>query len=329
MRGAERPCKVRWSHPFLPTVVPLSNKAALETFVAIADDNHNVEDINQLLRLTDNMPLAVNLIAHLVDYEGCPNILARWEAEKTSMLSDGYNKTSNLEVSISLSLSSPRIMTLAGTRDLLNLLSVLPDGLSDVELVQSKLPIPDVLRCRTALLATALGYMDDKHRLKVLSPIREHIQSISPPSPALTHPLQKHFDSLLDLYVKYPGLIEGSDANSQITSNLGNMHQLLLKGLNHDNPNLKDTITGIISLNSFRRINGHGRLILLDHIPALFVEPCDYHLEVKYITEVLKTAQRNVNDNPQGLYIFGDPDQLISRAISHFYNFQDLALECE
>jgi hypothetical protein len=307
----------------------LSNEAALETFIAIADDNHNVEDVNQLLRVTDNMPLAVNLIAHLVDHEGCSTILMRWEAEKTSILSEGYNKTSNLEVSISLSLSSPRIITAAGTRDLLNLLSILPDGLSDVELVQSKLPIPNVLRCRAALLATALGYMDDKHRLKVLSPIREHIQSISPPSRALVDPLQQHFDSLLDLYVKYPGLIEGSVANSQITSNLGNMHQLLLKGLNHDNPNLKDTITGIISLNSFRRINGHGRLILLDHIPVLFVKPYDYHLEVKYITEVLKTAQRNVNDNPQGLYIFGDPDQLISRAISHFHHFQDLVLECE
>ncbi|KAJ7875675.1 hypothetical protein B0H13DRAFT_2279694 [Mycena leptocephala] len=45
------------------------------------------EEMNQLLQFTDNMPLAVDLMAHLVDYEGFSNVLARWETEKTSLLS--------------------------------------------------------------------------------------------------------------------------------------------------------------------------------------------------------------------------------------------------
>ncbi|KAJ7333994.1 hypothetical protein DFH08DRAFT_1083482 [Mycena albidolilacea] len=46
---------------------------------------------------SDNLPLAVNLIAHLVDYEGCSNVLARWELEKTFILSGGYDWKSSLD----------------------------------------------------------------------------------------------------------------------------------------------------------------------------------------------------------------------------------------
>ncbi|KAJ7724591.1 P-loop containing nucleoside triphosphate hydrolase protein, partial [Mycena olivaceomarginata] len=86
MRGAERPAKVCWTHPFLSPLQPLSNYAAQQTFMDITDNAYTVEDINQLLQITDNMPLAVDLIAHLVDYEGLNNVLTRWETEKTSLL---------------------------------------------------------------------------------------------------------------------------------------------------------------------------------------------------------------------------------------------------
>ena len=100
MRGAERPGKVHWTHPGLSPLKTLSQEAALRTFVDIAEDFHNHKDITRLLSFTDNMPLAVDLIAHLVDSEGCSNVLARWEVEKTSLLSTGYDKRSNLDESI-------------------------------------------------------------------------------------------------------------------------------------------------------------------------------------------------------------------------------------
>ncbi|KAF7359968.1 ATPase-AAA-core domain-containing protein [Mycena venus] len=84
MRGAERPAKVQWSHPFLLPLQPLKLYAAQQTFIDIAEDHHKPEDIDQILSLTDNMPLAINLIAHLVDVEGCSSVLSRWEAERTS-----------------------------------------------------------------------------------------------------------------------------------------------------------------------------------------------------------------------------------------------------
>ncbi|KAJ6555328.1 P-loop containing nucleoside triphosphate hydrolase protein [Mycena vulgaris] len=119
MRGTERPASVQWTRPFLPALKPLTQAAARQTFIDIADDVHDSDDIDKVLLLTDNMPLAIDLIAHLVDSEGCPQVLACWEDEKTSVISDGYDKRSNLDLSISLSLSSPRITSVPHCRDLL------------------------------------------------------------------------------------------------------------------------------------------------------------------------------------------------------------------
>ncbi|KAJ7896143.1 P-loop containing nucleoside triphosphate hydrolase protein, partial [Mycena leptocephala] len=194
IRGAERPGKVAWTHPFLPPLQPLSDYAAQQIFIDITDNCYEGENIAQLLRLTDNMPLAVDLIAHLVDYEGFSNVVTRWEAEKTSLLSVGYDRKSNLDMSIQLSLSSPRITS--DSRELLSLLSILPDGLSDVELAQSKLPIPNILACKATLLATSLAYQDTNKRLRSLLPIREHMQHFLPPSRFLAQSLRTHFYSI-------------------------------------------------------------------------------------------------------------------------------------
>jgi hypothetical protein len=131
---------------------PLSDDAAQQTFFDIADDFHEPKEIEQVLHMTHNMPLAVNLIAHLVEHEGCSSVLSRWESEKTSLLSVGHDRRSNLDISIGISLSSPRLMSSPGAMDLLRLLSILPDGLSNIELMQSSLPISDILACKTVLL---------------------------------------------------------------------------------------------------------------------------------------------------------------------------------
>ncbi|KAJ7149584.1 P-loop containing nucleoside triphosphate hydrolase protein, partial [Mycena filopes] len=179
MRGAERPGKVQWTHPFLLPLQPLQDAAALRIFEEITDDPHLSDEKTQLLEYTENIPLALDLMAHLVEYEGLSNVLARLQTEKTSLLSIGYDQTSNMDTSIALSLSSPRITH--QSRELLSLLSILPDGLSDVELVQSNLPIEDILSYKSVLIATSLAYQDTKGRLRSLVPIREHVRQLSPP----------------------------------------------------------------------------------------------------------------------------------------------------
>ncbi|KAJ7103925.1 hypothetical protein C8R44DRAFT_945403 [Mycena epipterygia] len=317
MRGTERPANVCWTRPFLEPLKPLPYNAARQTFIEIADDFHDPKDINQLLQLTDNMPLAVNLIAHLVDYEGCTNVLARWKIEKTSLLSTGYDKQSSLDASIIISLESPRMTS--GAKDLLSLLSILPDGLSNAELIQSDLPIQDLLGCRATLLQTSLAYSDDKQRLKSLVPIREHIQSLSPPSQPLFHPLCNYFQLVIDLYQKYDGA-QLKDTINQITLNLGNLHQLLLLEFHLDNPDLADAIDCTLSLNSFLRLTGHAQTQLMDHIPSILPHLCDHQIEAKYATEILHTVFH---------YRSVDPQPLIQQGIAHFHHINDPVLEAK
>ncbi|KAJ7695530.1 hypothetical protein B0H14DRAFT_2418751, partial [Mycena olivaceomarginata] len=75
MRGAERPMKVQWIQPFLPSLQPLDQNTACLTFADIAD-GHSLEEVDKILSLADNMPLAISLLAHLADSEGCAHVLS-------------------------------------------------------------------------------------------------------------------------------------------------------------------------------------------------------------------------------------------------------------
>jgi hypothetical protein len=73
----------------LPPLKHLALDAARKIFIDIADDSERTEEVDKVLSLTGNMPLAISLLAHLADSEGCLNVLHRWEQEKTSMISEG------------------------------------------------------------------------------------------------------------------------------------------------------------------------------------------------------------------------------------------------
>ncbi|KAJ7478250.1 hypothetical protein FB451DRAFT_1086906, partial [Mycena latifolia] len=253
MRGAERPSNVRWSHPFLEPLRTLTQEAARSTFIDIADDGHVTEDIDKVLLLTDNVPLAIDLVAHLVDYEGLSSVLTRWEVEKTALLSEGHDKGSNLDLSISLSLESPRISSLPHVQDLLRTLSMLPDGVADLDLLHSKLPIDNILACKATLLRTSLAYTDEQGRLKALVPIREYVHKMHPPTADLVQPLVKHFQKLLGIYDISVGTVSGPGIMLRITSNFANIQSSLLEGLNLDNPNLVELIYSICHLDRYSR----------------------------------------------------------------------------
>ncbi|KAJ7873211.1 P-loop containing nucleoside triphosphate hydrolase protein, partial [Mycena leptocephala] len=180
LRGAERPAKVKWTRPFLPPLKPLSSSASLQTFIDVAGDTHQEEIVKELLHLTGNLPLAVSLIANVAGDEGCDNALLRWKSENTRMLSDGYDQRSSLNISIMLSFTSSRMTPEA--QELLGVLSLLPDGLTDLELVQANIPINNILQCKATLVRTCLAFVDKDQRLKVLVPIREYTLQIHPPT---------------------------------------------------------------------------------------------------------------------------------------------------
>ncbi|KAJ7203160.1 P-loop containing nucleoside triphosphate hydrolase protein, partial [Mycena pura] len=191
MRGAERPKGVKWTRPFLPPLEPLEDSAALQTFHDVAGEDHEQNLVRELLNLTGNLPLAVDLIANTVAHDGCETTLTRWRTESTRVVSDGYDKRSNLDISIMLSFSSARMT--ADAQALLSILSILPDGLSDAELVQSDLPIADIRLAKTTLLRTALAHVGRTSRLYALVPIREHVRGMHPPPRTLKTALRAHY----------------------------------------------------------------------------------------------------------------------------------------
>ncbi|KAJ7774006.1 hypothetical protein B0H16DRAFT_1763598, partial [Mycena metata] len=231
MRGAERPSKVQWTRPFLPPLEPLAQDTACKIFIDVAEDSHSMAEIEQVLQLTDNMPLSVSLLAHAVDLEGTTAILLHWQREHTSVISEGYDRRSNLELSISLSLASPRITSTPHSQDLLSLLAMLPDGLSNVELKQSNFDMEDILDCKRALLRTALAYTDGHKRLKALVPIREYMAKFLPPSEKMIKPLFKRFRELLQVYTADKGKQSAALYVERLTSNYTNIPNIIQNGL--------------------------------------------------------------------------------------------------
>ncbi|KAF8199393.1 hypothetical protein K438DRAFT_1759281 [Mycena galopus ATCC 62051] len=298
MRGAERPAKVQWTRPFLPQLGPLAEGAARETFMDITDNFHDSTDVDQVLHLTDNMPLAINLIAHLVDSDGCATVLSRWEKERTCLVSEGFDKTSNLHLSISLSLSSPRMMSLPQSQDLLSLLSILPDGLSDLELVQSKLPIAKILACKAALIRTSLAYIDDRKRIKVLVPIREYMQRCYFLPTHIVQSLLRYFHQLLETTHMHVGTVSASLWLAHITSNHANIGDLLLKVIQQqDNPDLSRIIHSTLLFSHVSALVGPGYSGLIEQAANLVPQVQELQVRISCIILLIVSEQQALIPN--------------------------------
>jgi hypothetical protein len=216
-------------------------------------------------------------------------------------------------------LSSPRLHSFPHAKDLLSLLSILPDGLSDVELVQSKLPIDNILGCKTALIRTTLAYSNEHKQLKVLVPIREYMQKIQPPGQHLVQPLLKHFHDLLEFYVEYHGTQSSSSSVVQVSSNYSNIENILRHGLRNGHPDLVNSIYCTCYLNQFIQFMGQGASPLIGQIYDILPQPKNYQLEIHFIIELLRSRREYPNF---------DPDTLVSKALQHIKQFDDPDLKC-
>ncbi|KAJ7864641.1 hypothetical protein B0H14DRAFT_3603109 [Mycena olivaceomarginata] len=283
MRGAERPSKVQWSHPFLPPLRSLTSIAAHQTFIEIADEIYDSSEVDQLLEITDNIPLAVQLVATIAGSEGCQTTLQCWQREKTALLS----------------------------ADLLSLMSLLPDGISDTDLAQSKPPIPDILKCKTTLLRTSLAYVDHAGRSKITRP----------PLPHLVRPVRKHLNDLLKLWKSVTISSSGAgNLTPRLLSNSGNMHNLLVYGLDCDPADIGDTIQAIIFLNHFNTVMNRGFTPLMPHLQEMLPQIKDHRLHGQFIIEAFRAKL---------LYAIPNPDKYMDEAIEHFRIVNDIEGEAE
>ncbi|KAJ7355875.1 hypothetical protein DFH08DRAFT_803809 [Mycena albidolilacea] len=201
MRGTERPAKVQWTHPFLLPLQPLSDEATQQTFIYITDNAYAKEDIHQILQFTDNMPLAVDLIAHLSDYEATRSL---GEAHRWPQRLPRCQSSRQLHV--------PRhVLRLPELAYVFNV-EALARPLETVSSTRGRNAV-NILSCKTILLATSLAYQDSNKRLWSLVPVREHIRKFLPPSPSV-----------------YSGE-QLQPVINQITLNLGNLQEILQEGV--------------------------------------------------------------------------------------------------
>ncbi|KAJ7828678.1 hypothetical protein B0H14DRAFT_3718577 [Mycena olivaceomarginata] len=91
-------------------------------------------------------------MANIASFEGYSSTLARLQTEKTALLSEGHDKRSNLEKSITLSLNSPRISSSPHAKKRISLLSLLPDGIRVEDIIAGNVPIPNVRQCQSVLI---------------------------------------------------------------------------------------------------------------------------------------------------------------------------------
>lgn len=313
MRGAQRPGKVKWSRPFLAPLAPLSYSASRKIFVEVADEpaSDEASALDDLLDLSDSLPLAVSLMANIASFEGYSTTLARWQTENTALLSEGHDKRSNLEKSIALSLSSPRISSESEhAKDLISLLSLLPDGITPRDIIAAKVPIPNVHQAQSVLLGTSLAYIDVKGQLKALSPVREYIRRAYPPSHCLYKPLRTYFQDLLELWESKCELPSDTLA-SELVGHFGNIHDLILQGLLTEDQSTWTSIGKcIMTLNVFSAAMTRGHSPLFQRLPGLIEATGDAALRWKYAGIILhSTSYHDFID---------DPDVLIEEGIQYF-----------
>ncbi|KAJ7452871.1 P-loop containing nucleoside triphosphate hydrolase protein, partial [Mycena latifolia] len=310
MRGAERPGKVKWTRPFLPPLEPLTPSASRQIFAEIADGPEVGEEsaLDELLELSGSLPLAISLMASVAAFEGYTSTLSRWKVENTTLFSDGHDRRSNLEMSIALSLGSPRFSSSPDVRNLLSLLSILPDGITDEDLIICKVPLPNAAHSRSSLVRTSLAYVDGGGRLKALSPIREYIRRVYPPSVSLSRPLRTYFQELFTIWHTYREL-PSAHLVPKIVSHLGNINGLMLQGLIDDQPVLVEIGHSILTLNMFSLAMLKGSSSLTQHLPHLIETTGDSQLRWSYACAYLR---RRIS-----VFVSTDAERLIVEGFEH------------
>ncbi|KAJ7239880.1 hypothetical protein C8J57DRAFT_1245696 [Mycena rebaudengoi] len=155
-----------------------------------------------------------------------------------------------------------------GAQQLLSLLSILPDGLT--------------------LIQVSLAHVDNNQHLKSLVPIREYIQRVHPPSMALKIPLRQHLHGIICVGKNPWVLPENLPEVMRLT---GNFYTVLSDAIRDDPPTQwKATLESVIHFSRYLHVaNRGGSSLMVELLPQVMLHPgtANYGL---YFSELLKLA---------------------------------------
>ncbi|THU81446.1 hypothetical protein K435DRAFT_936458 [Dendrothele bispora CBS 962.96] len=186
MRGLNGPGDIPWEKlgdEFgIPTLAPVSAKEAFKAFAGnkLQSSDNSESQIDSFLHQLEYVPLAIRLSAQHLKRIPLKALIRMWEKDKTSILTEGTVPGRLTSVSFSIDLSIQIFKIEGRTLNLLSVISFLPDGIPFwVEYLSQMFPGEDFSFNVSTILDSSLIYYQDEG-LKMLAPVREHVQSKYP-----------------------------------------------------------------------------------------------------------------------------------------------------
>ena len=246
LRGQGIPSNIHWGSEVY--VSPLTLVSAREIFLKIAGNMFKYDNLlNILLEKVDYIPLAISLLAHLSKGEpDLSSVLRMWDDKKTDI-----HKT--LSDSIELSINSPR-MTFE-SKQLLTILGVLPGGIAWGDIL---ILLPENGTSAAATLRkVGLAYDAEKEkRLKLLSPIREHVNLNYPPNKEDRERIIQHYWNFMSSIGEK---INRTDGDYQMSAEASNIEAItLLYSMHTPNVTPRHAISAYSRATEFSLTTGLG-----------------------------------------------------------------------
>ncbi|KAG6918411.1 hypothetical protein DXG01_014816 [Tephrocybe rancida] len=300
IRGSQRPSSVEWSQLF-PPLQPVEPDAALDMFKAIC---HKTDDFAvKLIKSVDCVPLAVTLLGNLaaVDGETTEALWRRWHAESVTMVENGDDRLSNLEISIEISLSSPRVRRDPDALRLLRLLSLLPDAITSEALHAFERGIPGIAHVGkglSTLIQNALVTRDTSGSVRILSPIRLHMCARHAPSMESHRFLQDYYLGMADEATA----LDDFSVQNRFRAEYGNIEAMLLDCLEVPfGRQLEEIVETILGFCQEAYLCGIGST----HVVSLAADKLVSHTSLS--GQVVKTVSKPRRNIVSRLFMKGSP----------------------
>jgi len=252
VRGHERPWGPNWREAI--QVGPLQPNAARKAFLDKSGRNFESDpDLDGLLEEVDRLAIAVVLLGyHAQALESLAELRQQWRDQKTALLQrdGGQGRQENVEVSIELSISGPRMIPEA--RQLLSVLAHLPDGVA-VDDLEALLPGQGGAAA-SVLRKVGLAF-NQGPRVRVLAPVREYVRSQHPPQDEDLYRAIEHYLELAREGDRV-GTEGGAEVVAKLVQDLGNFESMITKGLEKADP--EPAIWAAVGLGEFVYFSGWG-----------------------------------------------------------------------
>ncbi|KAI0289687.1 P-loop containing nucleoside triphosphate hydrolase protein, partial [Multifurca ochricompacta] len=272
MRGTMRPGQTLWTKPTLAPLKTLSQDAAREIWEEI-EQNYDAA-AEELIKAVDYVPLAVSLLAHLAQATSPALLLKEWNQNQTKFIQMGQtHRLSNLEYSIQLSIDSGRMRANPPAKDLLGILSMLPDGIHTEQLGRFEEILVDM---------DILSNLRTLQQCSLVHVIGERYQ---------THPIIRHFcnqqevisskykDLLQDFYINLASS-NSSEAqpkyHAEMVLEMNNTKAILFDLLRSNYGNNSKLVEAIITFTKFHGgIGDHSDKLISQTVETLQQRPSD------------------------------------------------------